>query len=145
MYEGQTTVGYKVVYRDWTTRQNGSIVRWSLGETVHHNGTVNLCESGLHFCEKLSDCFKYHPFVPWMRVLRVEAGGEIIRGDDKSASSQLTPVSELSYAEVESLLKEEFSSKATNGSEATNWSKATNESEATNWSAATNGSKAVGS
>ena len=51
-----------------------------IGETVTHDGPLELCESGLHASERLIDALEY---APGPIICRVECGGEIVRGDDK--------------------------------------------------------------
>ena len=51
-----------------------------VGETVTHDGPLELCESGLHASERLIDALEY---APGPIICRVECSGEIIRGDNK--------------------------------------------------------------
>lgn len=51
-----------------------------VGETVTHEGPLELCASGLHASERLLDALRY---APGAVVCRVECDGEIVRGEDK--------------------------------------------------------------
>ena len=63
----------------------------AIGETLHHDGPVRLCASGLHASIHILNALKYCPYNPtWIHV--VECEGEIQQGSDKLSCSQRTIV-----------------------------------------------------
>ena len=60
--------GYKVFNPDWTCRD----FQYKVGETYEHDGDIELCGSGFHFCLKAIDCFNYYMFDSDNRVAEVE-------------------------------------------------------------------------
>jgi len=78
--------GYKVFNNDWTCRD----FKYEVGETYKHGGEIKWCESGFHFCKKLKDCFNYYEMVPWNKIARVKAVGEVIdKGDDSKVVTEI--------------------------------------------------------
>ena len=92
--------GYKVFLPDWTCRD----YQYEVGKTYHHEGSIGLCSSGFHFCERLVDCFNYYSFNPENKVAEVVATGEVIKGDDKSVTNNIEIVRELSWNDVLNLV-----------------------------------------
>lgn len=89
--------GYKVFNPDWTTK-NG--FQWKVGETYKHNGKLEICESGFHFCKKLTDCFIYYDFNPKNKFAEVEALGNIEESANKCITNKLKIVREIPWDEV---------------------------------------------
>ena len=48
--------GYKVMNPDMTCRG----FKFEVGKTYKHEGRIELCNAGFHFCLKASDCFNYY-------------------------------------------------------------------------------------
>ena len=69
----ESVKGYKVFEPDWTCRE----FQYEIGETYEHEGEIELCNAGFHFCERLIDCFSYYEFNPKNKVAEVEVLGEI--------------------------------------------------------------------
>jgi hypothetical protein len=101
--------GFKVFNPDWTCRDydfkigvnaDGSTV--AVGTEHTFSGDVELCLSGFHFCEKLTDCFSYYSFDPANKVAIVEGEGCSELKDDcsKRAAKVLRVVSEISWVEL---------------------------------------------
>lgn len=88
--------GYKVFNPDWSCRD----FQYKVGETYEHNGDIELCVSGFHFCLKAIDCFNYYMFDSDNRVAEVEAIGLVKTGDDKSVTNKIRIVRELDWIEV---------------------------------------------
>lgn len=88
--------GYKVFNPDWTCRD----FQYKVGETYEHDGDIELCGSGFHFCLKAIDCFNYYMFDSDNRVAEVEAIGLVKTGDDKSVTNKIRIVRELDWFEV---------------------------------------------
>jgi hypothetical protein len=88
--------GYKVTNPDYTCRN----FKFEVGKKYKHEGEIGLCSAGFHFCLNAADCFNYYSFTPDNKVFEVEASGKIDHGDDKSVSSSIKLVRELSWQEV---------------------------------------------
>jgi hypothetical protein len=92
--------GYKVFNSDWTCRG----FQYKVGETYRHEGKIDICEAGFHFCKKLVDCFNYYTFDPENKVAIIEATGEIIEKSDcsnnKCVTNEIKIIKELSWHEV---------------------------------------------
>lgn len=62
--------------------------QYKVGAKFFHPGSVMMCSSGFHSCERPVDVFRYYP--PRCSVYcEVIASGEIVRHDDKIASSEI--------------------------------------------------------
>lgn len=88
--------GYKCFNKDMTCRG----FKYEIEKTFKHEGNVEICGAGFHFCKKAADVFNYYDFKPENIVCEIEAGGEIIHGDDKSVCSEIKILKKLSWHEV---------------------------------------------
>uniref|UniRef100_UPI00334086EB DUF7666 domain-containing protein n=1 Tax=Tissierella praeacuta TaxID=43131 RepID=UPI00334086EB len=88
--------GFKVFNNDFTCRG----FQYKVGQTYEHDGNIELCGSGFHFCRKASDCFKYYMFDSNNKVAEVEALGLVESDDNKSVTNKIRIVRELSWHEV---------------------------------------------
>ena len=94
--------GYKIFNEDWTCRgycyanENGTAIG-----TVHKiEGELIICYNGLHFCEKLEDCFDYYNPIKCNKIAKVRAYGEIIYGCEKSCCSIMEIVEEMHWDDI---------------------------------------------
>jgi len=76
-------------------------VQYNVGYTAHHQGDLILAESGFHFCRWLSDISKYYG--EDCRVFIVQYGDNVIHGDDKSVTNQITLHQEINADTLEYL------------------------------------------
>lgn len=90
--------GYKVFDPDFTCHG----FKFELGKTYKHEGKIELCKSGFHFCKKAVDCFSYYSFVPDNIVCEIDAIGNVIESgeDSKCVTSEIHIVRRLSWCEV---------------------------------------------
>ncbi len=88
--------GYKVFESDWTCRGKQYTCPGKFEEDV----TPQVCSQGMHFCEKLTDCFSYYDFSPANRVAEVIAYGATSRENSKCATNRLEIVREIPWSEV---------------------------------------------
>ena len=88
--------GYKVFNSDWTCRG----FQYAVGETFKHNGNIEMCGAGFHFCTRIADCFNYYRFDSSNKVAEIEAIGDVITGDDKSVTNEIKIIREISWHEV---------------------------------------------
>lgn len=91
--------GYKVFNSDWTCRG----FQYKVGETYKHEGKIDICETGFHFCKKLIDCFNYYTFDPENKVAIIEATGEVKESNysnNKCVTNEIKIIRELNWHEV---------------------------------------------
>ena len=94
--------GYKVFNPDWTCRG----FQYKVGETFVHNGNIEMCGSGFHFCRKASDCFNYYDFNSNNKVAEVEAIGLVETQGDKSVTDKIKIVREIKWQELLTIVNE---------------------------------------
>ena len=87
--------GYKGMNKDMTCRG----MQFEVGKSYHEAGDIIACKHGIHFCEKLHGTFKYYDKED-SRFFEVEASGTIAIEGDKSATSDIVIIRELSSVEV---------------------------------------------
>ena len=87
--------GYKGMNMDMTCRG----MQFEVGKSYHVDGDIAVCYNGLHFCEKLKDVFVYYTR-NGHRFFEVEASGKIKTDGNKSATSDLLILKELTDIEI---------------------------------------------
>lgn len=92
----ETNKGFKVTDRDMQCR----VFQFELGKEFIHEGDIELCESGFHFCKRLVKCFSYYSFDPTNRVFEIEHGDAIGDENDKMVTNRIVFLRELTWAEV---------------------------------------------
>ena len=92
--------GYKVFNSDWTCKG----FQYEVGKEYIHEGKIEICRSGFHFCEKAIDCFNYYKFDIENKVALVETmeDAEFIKheSDSKICTNKIRIVKALSWGEV---------------------------------------------
>ena len=78
--------------------------QYEIGKSYKHDGKISLCNAGFHFCEKLIDCFNYYGFEQQNRVCIVTATGRVESGSDKSVTSRIRIIEEISWEKVLTLV-----------------------------------------
>ena len=137
--------GYKIFNNDWTSKngydykdENGNI----LG-TIHKvDSDIKECSWGLHFSEKPQDCFNFYECVHWNKFAKVEAYGDLIKGDKKSVTNILKIIEIYTFNEFISLIQKDLQN-SVSGSNGVNVSYAVNGSYGVNVSYGVNGSYGV--
>lgn len=74
--------------------------QYEIGQSYSHDGPVELCIQGFHFCEKLRDCFRYYPTEDGCRFCEVEAWGDIYGDGLKYVAKNIKIIRELSPIEI---------------------------------------------
>ena len=94
--------GYKVFNPDWSCRGR----KYSCPGIFEHEGKLELCKNGIHFCKELNDCFNYYDFKSDNKVAEIEAIGEIIKDEKegKYCTSKIKIIRELNWYEVLNLV-----------------------------------------
>jgi hypothetical protein len=88
--------GYKVTGPDMMCRD----FQFELNKTYIHDGNIELCRSGFHFCLIANNCFNYYSFDSSNRVFEITFGDSVFHGEDKSVTNTITLIRELSWDEV---------------------------------------------
>ena len=88
--------GYKVFNPDWTCRG----FQYEVGKTYKHDGNIEICETGFHFCRKAAACFNYYRFNPENKVAEVEAIGCVKTEGNKFVTDEIIIVREISWQEL---------------------------------------------
>ncbi|KXL54416.1 putative PPE family protein PPE42 [Anaerotignum neopropionicum] len=94
--------GYKVFNPDWTCRD----FQYEVGKEFVHNGNIEMCGKGFHFCQKASDCFNYYNFNSNNNVAEVEALGLVESSDNKSVTDKILIVREIPWHELLTIVNE---------------------------------------
>ena len=91
--------GFKGFNEDLTCRG----FQYEIGKTYKHNGEVELCRSGFHFCRKLKDVHHFYN-LKTSRICEIEADGKIDDDGVKSVCSRMRIVREVSREEILSII-----------------------------------------
>ena len=92
--------GYKVFYSDWTCGHFGYRKQYFCPGKFEEDVDLAICRSGMHFCEKLTDCFNYYQFNPENKVAEIFAYGTVLSDGVKSVTDKLEIVREIPWDEV---------------------------------------------
>lgn len=87
--------GFKGFNEDLTCRG----FQYEIGKTYKHNGEVELCRSGFHFCRKLKDVHQFYN-LKTSRICEIEADGKIDDDGVKSVCSRMRIVREVPREEI---------------------------------------------
>ena len=87
--------GFKGFNQDLTCRG----FQYEIGKTYEHNGNVELCNTGFHFCRKLQDVHNFYDLKE-SRICEIKADGNIIDDDKKSVCARISIIRELSREEI---------------------------------------------
>jgi hypothetical protein len=133
--ENKPIIGIKAFDKDLKCRD----FQYEVGKTYKHDGKVELCKSGFHFCENPLAVFEFYP--PTSRFAVAEATGEVERsesGDTKVACAEITIKAEIKLPEVVSRAVDWIISKIDRTLEQTNTGDQSAATNTGNRSAATN-------
>lgn len=100
---------YKGFDKDLTCRK----YKFTVGDIHTHEGTLQLCNGGFHYCYKLSDVFCHYP----RRISSfavVEILGKELKGSDKACTDKIRIVRQLSEEEIDKILLLEEEEKVDN-------------------------------
>lgn len=91
------TRGYKVFNPDWTCRGK----QYTCPGIFEEDTKPDVCNTGMHFCERLVDCFNYYSSAnETYHFAEVVAHGEVSAGDDKCCTNKLEIVREIPWSDV---------------------------------------------
>ena len=100
--------GYKAFYR-YKDKLRCRDKLYEIGKTYEEDEAV-LCESGMHFCELLVDCFMYYEFSHAV-ICEVEACEKVVRrfkGDSKCCTTKLKIIREIGLEECWTICGDEI-------------------------------------
>lgn len=80
--------------------------QYELNKMFTHNGKLEICSRGFHFCQRPSHCFNYYDFNSNNRVFEIEAHGEIQTEGDKSCCLNIKFLREIEWPEVLKIVNE---------------------------------------
>ena len=92
--------GFKVFRSDWTCSPNGNTKQYKSHGKFKEKGHLVLFEHGMHFCQKLADCFEYYPLIKKNKYAEIIAYGEVITNGKISCTNKLEIVREIPWCEV---------------------------------------------
>ena len=93
--------GFKVFRPDWSCEPDWAHKKqYTCPGKFEEDVDPEVCECGMHFCERAVDCFKYYPFDPANKVAEVIAYGKVVSDGVKSATDKLEIVREIPWDEV---------------------------------------------
>lgn len=99
--------GFKAFNSDLTCRE----FQYKIGETytLDDPDSLEICESGFHFCPDIASCYKYYPPEKTTRICEVEALGEIQKSinDNKMATNKIKIIREITGPEKRGNLVEQ--------------------------------------
>ena len=96
MSETRVVKGFKVFNPDWTCKDK----QYGCPGRFEEDVTPSICNKGMHFCKRASDCFNYYSFDPNNKVAEVIVYGEVSEEGDKCATNKLEVVREIPWAEL---------------------------------------------
>ena len=85
------TKGFKATNLDMTCRN----FQFELGKTFLHQGTIEPCRSGFHFCKHIEYIGSYYN--PNCRIFEVESGENTINDYEKLVTDEITLIKEINY------------------------------------------------
>lgn len=88
--------GFKVFNPDWTCKDK----QYGCPGRFEEDITPSICNKGMHFCKRASDCFSYYSFDPNNKVAEVIAYGEVSEEGNKCATNKLEVVREIPWSEL---------------------------------------------
>ena len=91
------TTGYKFLTAEMESK-NGDCGKWVLGEWKRHEGPLEMCHSGFHYCKEPLDAFEYVAYGDILTV--VEARGDEITEGDKTVAREMRVVKVLDTKRV---------------------------------------------
>jgi len=80
--------GWKVIkgYKAFKEGLKCRDFQYEFGKDFYHEGDIDLCSSGFHFCKSLGDVYQYYPLYENPIVCEIESEGEVIDEDNQEKS-----------------------------------------------------------
>lgn len=94
----ETVKGYKAFESDWTCRGKQYTCPGAFEDCPP--GDLKICSKGIHFCEKLIDCFSFYDFSEQTKIAEVEALGITLSDGVKTCTNEIRIIREVPWDEV---------------------------------------------
>ena len=89
--------GYKAFNSDWTCRE----FQYEVGKTYTHDGELEMCESGFHFCTNPLECWEYYRWDGTQKFAEIEALGKVLHSENsKCVTDKIKIVREIVAEEM---------------------------------------------
>jgi hypothetical protein len=95
----------EVAYKGMDSKMQCRGFQYEVGKEYETDKRISLCNCGFHACENPFDVFDFYEPSDGNRFFKVEQGGTIVKGDNKTVASKITIKAELS---LKSLLEAGF-------------------------------------
>lgn len=86
--------GYKALHKDFTGL-NG--FQYEIGKSYELNDKLKICHKGFHFCKDLLDVYAYYPFKRDIKVVEIEAYGDIQQAGTQYATNKIKIIKEIRF------------------------------------------------
>ena len=96
--------GINGFHKDWKQYE----ITFTPNTCYHHDGKLEFCKSGFHFCKWLHLVFIYRFMATTAHICRVVARGKILQGLDKYVCSDIEILDELSGEEICEIMDKEL-------------------------------------
>lgn len=90
--------GYKAFESDWTCRGKQYTCPGVFEDCAPED--LKICSKGIHFCERLIDCFNFYNFSEQTKIAEVEALGRTLSDGTKTCTNEIRIIREVPWSEV---------------------------------------------
>ena len=94
----ETVKGYKAFESDWTCRGKKYTCPGVFEDCAPED--LKICSKGIHFCERLIDCFAFYNFSEQTKIAEVEALGMTLSDGTKTCTNEIHIIREVPWSEV---------------------------------------------
>ena len=94
----ETVKGYKAFESDWTCRGKKYTCPGVFEDCAPED--LKICSKGIHFCERLADCFEFYNFSEQTKIAEVESLGKTLTDGVKTCTDKIRIIREVPWDEV---------------------------------------------
>ena len=94
----ETVKGYKAFESDWTCRGKKYTCPGVFEDCAPED--LKICSKGIHFCERLVDCFEFYNFSEQTKIAEVESLGKTLTDGVKTCTDKIRIIREVPWDEV---------------------------------------------
>ena len=94
----KTVKGYKAFESDWTCRGKKYTCPGVFEDCAPED--LKICSKGIHFCERLIDCFEFYNFSEQTKIAEVESLGKTLTDGVKTCTDKIRIIREVPWDEV---------------------------------------------
>ena len=82
---------------------------YEVGKTYKHEGAVQMCVKGFHYCENIDDVLEYYTYVNGVtKIFEIEDIGDGYKMDNKTVTDAIRIIREIPLEEFHLLMKHNF-------------------------------------